>query len=82
MCAALLCDARPIFDRPIPVFAALGIVATVVSLTQFDSAVYLAGAVTVAVGVAIGLMRGVWAFVRGRRGMITFGSRWICPTGA
>lgn len=43
-----------------PLVPALGIVATVVLLTQFGPSVYLAGAIAVATGVAVGRMRDLW----------------------
>lgn len=50
----------PLSIGRLPIVPALGLVATAVLLTQFGRDVYLAGAIAVAIGVAVGRLRGLW----------------------
>jgi amino acid transporter len=59
-------DVRRPFRVPLsigrfPVLPAFGIASTVVLLTQFGTAVYLAGGITIAIGVVVGRLRDLWA---------------------
>ena len=44
-----------------PILPALGVAAALLLLTQFGSEVYVAGAIALALGIAVGRLRGVWA---------------------